>query len=113
VQSGKIRALAKLNRRPLAALPDVPPLARAADLPQLDDISSWTGLVAPAGTPRGIVDTIQREVAAMMSDAAIFKKLEGSGIMAVASTPEEFEAFFRKEAVRWENAFKDSGIKLE
>jgi tripartite-type tricarboxylate transporter receptor subunit TctC len=113
VQSGKVRALAKLNSRPLAALPDVQPLAVAAGLPGLGDISSWTGLVAPAGTPRPIVDKIQREVATMFADSAIFRKLENSGITAVSSTPEEFEAFFRREAVRWDNAFKESGIKLE
>jgi tripartite-type tricarboxylate transporter receptor subunit TctC len=94
-------------------LPDVQPLSVAAGLPALEDISSWTGLVAPAGTPRPIVDKIQREVVAMYRDPAVFKKLEGSGITAVSSTPEEFEAFFRKEAVRWAKAFEDSGIKLD
>jgi len=113
VQSGKVRALAKLNSRPLPALPEVQPLAVAAGLPALEDISSWTGLVAPAGTPRAIVEKIQREVAAMFSDPAVFKKLENSGITAVSSTPEEFEAFFRKEALRWDSAFKESGIKLD
>jgi len=53
------------------------------------------------------------EVATMFSDPAIFKKLERSGITAVSSTPEEFEAFFRKEALRWDSAFKESGIKLD
>ncbi|HKA73465.1 MAG TPA: tripartite tricarboxylate transporter substrate binding protein [Xanthobacteraceae bacterium] len=113
VQSGKVRALAKLNSRPLPALPEVQPLAVAAGLPALEDISSWTGLVAPAGTPRAIVEKIQREVAAMFADPAVFKRLENSGITAVSSTPEEFEAFFRKEALRWDSAFKESGIKLD
>jgi tripartite-type tricarboxylate transporter receptor subunit TctC len=113
VQSGKVRALAKLNSRPLPALPDVQPLAVAAALPALEDISSWTGLVAPAGTPRAVVDKIQREVATMFTDPVIFKRLEGAGITAVSSTPEEFEAFFRREALRWESAFQESGIKLD
>jgi tripartite-type tricarboxylate transporter receptor subunit TctC len=113
VKSGKVRALAKLNSRPLPALPEVQPLAVAAGLPALEDISSWTGLVAPAGTPRPVVDKIQRAVVAMMTDPAIAKKLQDSGITAVSSTPEEFEAFFRKEAVRWDTAFKESGIRLD
>jgi tripartite-type tricarboxylate transporter receptor subunit TctC len=113
VRSGKIRALAKLNSRPLPPLPDLPSLAVAAGLPGLEDISSWTGLVAPAGTPRPIVERIQREIAAMFADPVIFQRLEGAGISAVSSTPEEFEAFFRREAVRWDNAFRESGIKLE
>jgi tripartite-type tricarboxylate transporter receptor subunit TctC len=113
VKSGKLRALAKLNSRPLPALPEVQPLSVAAGLPRLEDISSWTGLVAPAGTPRPVVDKIQRAVGAMLADPAIVKKLQNSGITAVSSTPEEFEAYFRKEALRWDAAFKESGIKLD
>ena len=113
IKGGQSRALAKLNNRPLPALPDVPPLAEAAGMPALDDISSWTAFVAPAGTPRAIVDKIQSEVVKIYADPVVAQKLENSGINAVSSTPEEFDAFFRKEAVRWEKAFKDSGIKLD
>jgi tripartite-type tricarboxylate transporter receptor subunit TctC len=112
IQSGKLRALAKLNSRPLPALPEVRPLAVEAGIPALDDISTWIGLVAPAGTPRTIVDKIQREVVKMYADPVIADKLEKSGISAVSSTPEEFEAFVRKELDRWGQVFKDSGIKL-
>jgi tripartite-type tricarboxylate transporter receptor subunit TctC len=113
IRGGQFRGLAKLNSRPLPALPDVQPLAVAANLPALDDISSWTGIVAPAGTPRPIVDKIQREIASMFADRAIYDKLEQSGINPVASSPEELEAFFRKEADRWVTIFKESGIKLD
>src|SRR4051812_30649173 len=113
IKGGQFRALAKLNNRPLPSLPDLPPLAEAAGMPALDDISSWIAFVAPAGTPRPIVDKIQREVVKIYADPAVAEKLENSGINAVSSTPEEFDAFFRKEAVRWEKAFKESGIKLD
>src|SRR6266481_5192022 len=112
IQGGKLRALAKLNSRPLPALPDVRPLAVEAGIPALDDISTWIGLVAPAGTPRAIVDKVQREVVNMYADPVIADKLEKSGISAVSSTPEEFEAFVRKELDRWNRVFKESGIKL-
>jgi tripartite-type tricarboxylate transporter receptor subunit TctC len=112
IQSGKLRALAKLNSRPLPALPDVKPLAVEAALPALDDISTWIGFVAPAGTPRAIVDKIQREVVTMYADPVIAEKLEKSGISAATSTPEELDAFVRKELDRWGRVFKDSGIKL-
>jgi len=113
IQGGKFRALAKLNSRPLPALPELQSLAVAAKLPALDDMSSWTGIVAPAGTPRPIVDKIQHEIASMFADRAIYDKLEKSGINAVASSPEEFESFFRKEAERWITIFKESGITLD
>jgi tripartite-type tricarboxylate transporter receptor subunit TctC len=112
IQGGKLRALAKLNSRPLPALPEVRPLAVEAALPALDDISTWIGLVAPAGTPRSIVDKIQREVVAMYADPAIAEKLEKAGITTATSTPEEFDAFVRKELYRWGQVFKDSGIQL-
>jgi tripartite-type tricarboxylate transporter receptor subunit TctC len=113
IQSGKFRALAKLNSRPLPALPDVQALSIAAGMPALDDISSWIAIVAPARTPRPIIDKIQREVASMYSDPILYARLEKAGINAVSSTPEEFDAFFRREAVRWEKAFRESGIQLE
>jgi tripartite-type tricarboxylate transporter receptor subunit TctC len=112
IQGGKLRALAKLNSRSLPALPDVQPLAVAAGLPALDDISTWIGLVAPAGTPRAIVDKIQREVVTMYADPVIAEKLEKSGISIASSSPEEFDAFVRKELDRWGQVFKDGAIQL-
>jgi tripartite-type tricarboxylate transporter receptor subunit TctC len=112
VHDGKLRALAKLNSRPLPALPEVRPLAAEAGIPALDDISTWIGLVAPAGTPRLVIDKIQREIAKMYADPLIAEKLEKSGINAVSSTPEEFDAFVRKELDRWGQVFKDGAITL-
>ncbi|MGD9769795.1 MAG: Bug family tripartite tricarboxylate transporter substrate binding protein [Pseudolabrys sp.] len=112
IKSGQLRALAKLNSRPLPALPDVRPLSVEANNPALDDISTWIGFVAPAGTPRPIVEKIQREIAAMYREPAIAETLQKSGISAVSSTPEEFDAFLRKETDRWGQVFKDSGIQL-
>jgi tripartite-type tricarboxylate transporter receptor subunit TctC len=112
VHDGKLRALAKLNSRPLPALPEVRPLAAEAGISALDDISTWIGFVAPAGTPRRVIDKIQREIAKMYADPLIARKLEKSGISAVSSTPEEFDAFVRKELDRWGQVLKDSGIQL-
>jgi tripartite-type tricarboxylate transporter receptor subunit TctC len=113
IRSGKFRALAKLNNRPLPTLPDVQPLSVAAGMPALEDISSWIAFVAPAGTPRAVIDKINAEVARIYADPASADRLEKAGINAVSSTPEELDAFFRKEAVRWEKAFKESGIRLD
>ena len=82
-------------------------------MPELDDMSSWIALVAPAGTPRAIVDRLQEQGRAIYADRATYDKPMAAGINPVSSTPEEFDAFFRKEAVRWTKAFKESGIKLD
>ncbi|HLH95423.1 MAG TPA: tripartite tricarboxylate transporter substrate-binding protein [Xanthobacteraceae bacterium] len=113
IQSGKLRALAKLNNRPLPALPDVAPLAVAADLPALDDISSWIAIVAPAHTPRAIVDKLHEEISAVYADPVLYARLQKAGINPVASTPEELDSFVRKEGARWVNVVKESGIALE
>jgi tripartite-type tricarboxylate transporter receptor subunit TctC len=112
IRSGKLRALAKLNNRPLPALPDVRPLAVEAGIPALDDISTWIGLVAPAGTPRRIVEKIRREIVNIYAEPETADRLQKSGISIATSTPEEFEAFVRKELVRWGQVFKESGIEL-
>src|SRR6185503_18963933 len=113
IKGGKFRALAKLNSRPLPALPDVPPLSVAANMPELDDISSWIAFVAPAGTPRAVIDKLSGKVASLYADSAVYDKLITAGINPVASTPDELDSFYRKEAVRWTKAFKESGIRLD
>ena len=113
IRSGQFRALAKLNSRPLSQLPDLPPLAVAAGLPGLDDMSSWIGLVAPARTPKPVIDKIHQEVVAIYADPAVVDRLEKVGINPVTSTPAEFDTFFRSEARRWAKVFRDSGIRLD
>jgi len=113
IKDGKLRALAKLNNRPLPSLPDLKPLSVAANLPELGEISTWAGLVAPAGTPAAVVERIQRDVAAVAADPEVGAKLQGFGIVAVSSTPSEFDRYYRGEIDRWSKVFKDSGITLE
>jgi len=113
IKSGQFRALAKLNNRPLSQLPDVPTLAQAADLPQLQDMGSWIGLVAPTGTSSAVINKIQQEVVRAYADPTTADRLDKAGINGVTSTPQEFDAFFHAEAKRWAEIFKESGIKLE
>jgi tripartite-type tricarboxylate transporter receptor subunit TctC len=112
IRSGQFRPLAKLNNRPLPALPYVRPLSEASGL-AIDEMSSWIGLVAPAGTPAAVVRRIQQDVAKATADAAVADRLEKAGILAVTTTPEEFDKYFRTEAERWTKVYKDSGIKLD
>ena len=113
IASGQVRALAKLDRDAPPSMADVPTLAEAAGLPDLDDISVWLGLVAPKGTPRPIIEKIHAEVAKVLTDPAVKEKSERTGNYPVTSTPDEFSAFIRKEAKRWEKVIKESGIKFD
>ena len=115
IRSGHYRALAKYSDRPLPVLPDLPSLRVAADLPGLEESSTWIALAAPAGTPGAIVEKIHREVAKIYADPALTTRLEEAGILPVASSaPAELEAFIRSETERWAKVLKESGnIKLD
>jgi tripartite-type tricarboxylate transporter receptor subunit TctC len=112
IRSGQFRALAKLNNRALPTLPEIKPLAEASGL-KIDEMSSWIGLVAPAGTPPAVVQKIHADVVRAMADTAVADRLEKAGILAVTTTPQEFEKYFRDEAERWTRVYKESGIKLD
>jgi tripartite-type tricarboxylate transporter receptor subunit TctC len=110
IRAGKLKALAvtTLNRSP--NLPDVPPVAETLKGFAID---TWWGLVAPAGTPRDVVQKLnQAFVAALNSPEA---KTRFAGLMAepVPTTPEEFAAFMRSELAKYEKVVKASGAKVD
>src|SRR5216684_2561169 len=111
IQSGAFRALAKFDPRPFPPVPDLPIIT--AELPKMDEITVWLGLVAPKDTPPAIVDKLQAEVAKILADPAIKAKADASGLFPATSTPAEFSAFIRKEAQRWSAVVKETGMKDE
>jgi tripartite-type tricarboxylate transporter receptor subunit TctC len=113
IVGGQVRALAKLDRDAPPSMADIPTLAEAAGLPDLEDISVWLGLVAPKGTPKPIIEKIHAEVAKVLTDPAVKEKSERTGNYPVTCTPDEFSAFIRKEARRWEKVIKEAGIKFD
>lgn len=112
IRSGQFRVLAKLSSNPLTALPNLETLAKAANLPQLGEMSTWIGLVAPAGTDPAIVAKISAEVQHMYADPKMVRKLDSVGVAAESSSPAQFDAFFRPEVARWTEIYKESGIGL-
>ena len=112
IQAGQMRALAKMNDGPILALPTLKTMAAAVGAPSLDDISTWIGIVAPAGTPRAIIDKIQGEVKRMYADEVFFNRLLQAGINPVASTPDAMEKFIVSETKRWAPVVKDIGLEM-
>jgi tripartite-type tricarboxylate transporter receptor subunit TctC len=111
IQSGQFRVLAKFDPRPFPPVPDLPVIS--TEVPKLDEITVWLGLVAPKGTPPAIIDKLHAEVAKILSDPAIKAKADASGLYPATSTPAEFAAFIRREAERWSTVVKDSGMKYD
>jgi tripartite-type tricarboxylate transporter receptor subunit TctC len=113
IESGAVRALARLAREAPPAMADIPPLADAAGLPDFEDISVWLGLVAPRGTPAPIIDKLSAEVARILADPALAQRAERTGNYPVSTTPQEFARFLRREADRWSRVIAELNLKLD
>jgi tripartite-type tricarboxylate transporter receptor subunit TctC len=111
VKSGAVRALAVTTLQRTAILPDV------ATIDELGikgfDATTWHGLVAPARTPKEIIDTLYRATASALADAEVRKALSDLGVDIVGSSPAEFDAYIKSEIPKWTAIVKASGAHLD
>ena len=110
VKSDKLRGLAVTGASRDPSMPDLPSISET--LPGFD-VKNWIGLFAPVGTPPAIVKKLHDEVAKIMQQPAVQKKLEAEGAKYYAMSPEAFGAFQKKESARWGKIIKSAGIKPE
>src|SRR5262245_2167198 len=111
IQGGKVRPLATTRHERYPELPDVPTMAEAG-YPQLE-LNAWTGILAPAGTPSAVVDTLNAAVNDGLRSAELQKSFAGMSFDTKVMSPAEFAAFFAAEAQRWPPIIKAAGIKPE
>ena len=111
IQSGRVRALAVLSPERMPDLPNVP-TAREQGFPNFD-ISVWYGMLAPAGTPREIINRLNAELIKAVTAPDMKPRLAQAGVEPLTSTPEEFGNFIRSEAARFDKVIKEAGIKGE
>ena len=110
IKAGKIRALGVSSTARVLMLPDVPTIAET--VPGYTVIG-WLGLGGPKGTPAEIVDRLNREVNAVLTDPAIRSKMAEFGSEPFASTPAEFAKFIAEDADKWGKVVKAAGIKIQ
>ncbi|HEY7548092.1 MAG TPA: tripartite tricarboxylate transporter substrate binding protein [Hyphomicrobiaceae bacterium] len=111
IKDGKLRALAVTGEKRVSALPDVPTLAEAGLAGQ--EAYTLTGLLAPAGTPKAIVDLIHGEIVKIVALPDVQTRLDDLGFQIVANTPEAFAARIKTELQRWAKVIHDAKIKPE
>jgi tripartite-type tricarboxylate transporter receptor subunit TctC len=111
VRAGKVRALAVTSKRRISAAPEVPTFEEAG-VPGYEAIG-WFGVVAPAGTPRPVVDRLNNEIGQALQDPDIRSRALAAGTEPFTTTPEEFSAMIREETKKWAEVIKAGGIKLQ
>ena len=111
IKSGKLNGPAVTTAKRSPALPDVPTIAESG-LPGFD-VSSWAGLMAPAGTPRGVVQKLNAATVKALADTDMRERLASEGAEPVGNTPEQFAAFVKIELAKWARAIKQAGAQID
>ncbi len=112
VKSGKLKGYGVTTAKRSSALPDLPPLAEAANIPGYD-AAAWIGYAAPAGTPREITQRISAEVQKAVQAQDLKDRYVLLGMEPAANTPDELMALMRREQERYGQIIKAANIKLE
>ena len=108
VKAGRVRALGVGARQRIAVLPDVPPIADT--LPGYE-ARGWNGILAPAGTPKPVIDRLNREIVKVVRSPEFGQVMTSEGATPVGNTPAEFDAVIRADVKKWAKVIKDAGIR--
>jgi tripartite-type tricarboxylate transporter receptor subunit TctC len=111
IKDGSLRGLAILAKERVAALPDLP-TNNEQGVPGLES-DTLTGIVAPAGTPKAIIDKWNAGIVKMVADPETKKKLDTLGFVVVANSPDEFADRIKSEMARWDKVVKTAGIHVD
>ena len=108
IREGKLRALAVAAKKRSVALPDIPTLDELGIKDQ--EAETMTGVFVPAGTPKPIVDLLQREFSTIVNDPEIKAKLLALGVEAEGDSSADFSAYVKNEVVKWKKVITDAKI---
>jgi tripartite-type tricarboxylate transporter receptor subunit TctC len=111
IRSGRLRAIALTGDTRLSALPQVP-TANESGLKGFE-LNIWYGLLAPAATPKAVIDKLGTEIAKVLATPAIREQLSSQGMNPLVSTPEQFAALIKTDLAKFTRVIKTANIKLE
>ena len=110
VKAGRVRAIGVGAKNRIAVLPDVPSISET--LPGYE-ARGWNGILAPAGTPRPVIERLNREIVRVVRSPEFLHVLAGEGATPVGNTPAEFDAIIRADVKKWAKIVKDAGLRGE
>ena len=110
VGAGRLKALASGSAKRPQIAPNIPTIAEAAGLPDFDT-NVWFGLVAPAGTPRAVIEKLAAAANAALKSDDVAAKLRAQGFEPLGGPPDEFAQFIAREMVKWSAAAEAAGLK--
>ena len=108
LKAGRVRAIGVATRERLPFMPDVPPIA---DTEPGYEVQGWNGMLAPAGTPRAIIDQLHREIVRIVKTPQFAEQFAAEGIVPVGNTPEEFTRVMIADIAKWARVIKAAGIR--
>ena len=111
VKSGKIRGLAVTSIKRSPVVPDIPTIAETAVTGY--SAGSWFGLVAPAGTPKPVIDKLALETQRILKLPDVAERVAGLGAEAAGGTPEQFAGHIKTEIAKWAKVIKDANVELQ
>ncbi|MFZ1923781.1 MAG: tripartite tricarboxylate transporter substrate-binding protein, partial [Xanthobacteraceae bacterium] len=111
IKSGQLRALAVTGKERAPSLPDVPTMAEAG-FPEVVG-STWTAVVAPAGTSKDIVAKLNGLIVKGLASPDVKAKLASMAYVGIGNSPEECTQFFKDEMATWSKVIKDAGLHAE
>ena len=111
VREARLRALATTSLKRTAALPDIPTVAESG-LPGFD-VSTWLGLMAPAGTPTAVIRRLHQESTKVLAMAEVAAKLNDLGMDVIGNAPDEFGRVIKSEIPLWAKVIKEAGVQSE
>ena len=111
VRAGKVRALAMMSKERVPGAEDIPTIVESGG--PLIESSSWVMFMAPANTPKDIVDRMSSEVAKAMKDESLRKRLAEQAVIPVGATPAETVKFLNDEVQKWQKVITTAGVKID
>jgi len=111
IKAGRMKVIGVSGLQRSVLLPDTPTVAEAG-VPGFE-VNVWFGMQVPAGTPKVVVDKLNRDIVTLLKEPEVVQRFRNQGVEVAASTPEQFGALVRSEITKWTQLIREANIRIE